>query len=92
MDFSIVVPFFNAEKFIERCVQALVAQTFPADRYEILMVDNREGTRYSHLHVRRAPRFELEGMTHNFVCANALEYRFPFYRAKPYQTVAGCQN
>ena len=27
---------------------------------EILMVDSREGTRYSHLHVRRAPRFELE--------------------------------
>ena len=24
------------------------------------MVDSREGTRYSHLHVRRAPRYELE--------------------------------
>jgi len=29
---------------------------------EILMVDNRDGTRYSHLHVRRAPRFQVEGL------------------------------
>jgi hypothetical protein len=29
---------------------------------EILMVDNREGTRYSHLHVRRAPSFRIEGL------------------------------
>jgi hypothetical protein len=29
---------------------------------EILMVDSREGTRYSHLHVRRAPSFRLEGL------------------------------
>jgi len=26
------------------------------------MVDHREGTLYSHLHVRRAPRFEVEGI------------------------------
>jgi glycosyltransferase involved in cell wall biosynthesis len=40
MDFSVVVPFFNAEQFIERCIRGLLAQTIPADRYEILMVDN----------------------------------------------------
>jgi hypothetical protein len=28
---------------------------------EILMVDNREGTLHSHLHVRRAPSFRLDG-------------------------------
>ena len=26
------------------------------------MVDDRKGIRYSHLHVRRAPRFEIEGI------------------------------
>jgi len=36
-------------------------KNLPVGQMEILMVDNREGTRYSHLHVRRAPRFELEG-------------------------------
>jgi hypothetical protein len=30
---------------------------------EILMVDNREGTRHSHLHVRRAPSFRLDGIS-----------------------------
>src|ERR1700740_934374 len=29
---------------------------------EILMVDSREGTRHSHLHVRRVPRFQMEGL------------------------------
>ena len=37
-------------------------KNLPVGQMEILMVDSREGTRYSHLHVRRAPRFELEGM------------------------------
>ena len=32
-------------------------KNLPVGQMEILMVDNREGTRYSHLHVRRAPRF-----------------------------------
>jgi len=37
-------------------------KNLPVGQMEILMVDNREGTRYSHLHVRRAPRFRLEGL------------------------------
>jgi len=37
-------------------------KNLPVGQMEILMVDNREGTRHSHLHVRRAPRFQLEGL------------------------------
>jgi len=37
-------------------------KNLPVGQMEILMVDNREGTRYSHLHVRRAPSFRLEGL------------------------------
>jgi hypothetical protein len=37
-------------------------KNLPVGQMEILMVDSRAGTRYSHLHVRRAPRFELEGL------------------------------
>jgi glycosyltransferase involved in cell wall biosynthesis len=40
LDFSIVVPVFNAEPFIERCLRSLIRQTYPADRYEIIVVDN----------------------------------------------------
>jgi len=37
-------------------------KNLPVGQMEVLMIDNREGTRYSHLHVRRAPRYELEGI------------------------------
>lgn len=37
-------------------------KNLPVGQMEILMVDNREGTRYGHLHVRQAPRFEMEGL------------------------------
>lgn len=37
-------------------------KNLPVGQMEILMVDNREGTRYFHVHVRRAPRFQLEGL------------------------------
>jgi hypothetical protein len=37
-------------------------KNLPVGQMEILMVDSREGTRHSHLHVRRAPRFEVEGL------------------------------
>jgi DNA segregation ATPase FtsK/SpoIIIE-like protein len=38
-------------------------KNLPVGQMEILMVDSREGTRHSHLHVRRAPRFRLEGLS-----------------------------
>jgi type IV secretory pathway TraG/TraD family ATPase VirD4 len=37
-------------------------KNLPVGQMEILMVDSREGTRHSHLHVRRAPRFQVEGL------------------------------
>ncbi len=37
---SVIVPFRNARKNIEECVQSLMDQDFPKDRYEIILVDN----------------------------------------------------
>ncbi|MBV9404395.1 MAG: glycosyltransferase [Acidobacteriaceae bacterium] len=37
---SVVLPMFNAERYIDRCLKALVTQSYPRDRYEILLVDN----------------------------------------------------
>ena len=37
-------------------------KNLPVGQLELLMVDNLEGTRYSHLHVRRAPSFRLTGL------------------------------
>jgi hypothetical protein len=38
-------------------------KNLPVGQMEILMVDSREGTRHSHLHVRRTPSFRLEGLS-----------------------------
>ncbi|MBN1527265.1 MAG: glycosyltransferase [Candidatus Omnitrophica bacterium] len=40
MLFSVVVPFLNEEKYIRRCLEALVNQDFDKNEYEIIFVDN----------------------------------------------------
>ncbi len=37
---SVIVPFRNARENIKECVQSLMDQNFPKDRYEIILVDN----------------------------------------------------
>lgn len=37
---SIIVPVFNQERFLGRCLRSLVAQDFPAGDYEIVVVDD----------------------------------------------------
>jgi glycosyltransferase involved in cell wall biosynthesis len=40
IDISVIVPFHNEREHLARCVRALCTQTFPRDRYEVLLVDN----------------------------------------------------
>lgn len=40
MRVSIIVPVHNTAAFLNHCVESLLAQDFPADQFEILMVDN----------------------------------------------------
>ncbi|HVS67890.1 MAG TPA: glycosyltransferase family 2 protein [Mycobacteriales bacterium] len=40
VDVSVVVPFFNPGANIDDCLDSLVAQTLPHDRYEIVLVDD----------------------------------------------------
>ena len=58
IDVSVVVPFFNAERHIEDCAQALLAQNYPSTRYEIIMVDNNSTDRSAEL-VRKYPQIQL---------------------------------
>lgn len=37
---SVVIPVYNRADFIARCLAALFAQTYPLERYEILLVDD----------------------------------------------------
>ena len=36
---SVIVPLFNEEKFIEKCLQSLIAQTYPKEKMEWILVD-----------------------------------------------------
>ena len=40
MNVSVIVPCYNSERYIERCLEALSSQTLPATRYEVIVVDN----------------------------------------------------
>jgi hypothetical protein len=40
MRISVVVPFYNSQRYIEHCIQALLEQTYPSQLYEVIMVDN----------------------------------------------------
>ncbi len=37
---SVIVPVHNQEQFLGRCLRSLVAQDFPRDKYEIVVVDD----------------------------------------------------
>ena len=45
MDFSVIVPCFNNERYLRVCLEALFAQTYPRDRYEVILVDNNSTDR-----------------------------------------------
>lgn len=40
MIFSVIVPFLNEEKLIERCIKALLDQDFPSGEFELIFIDN----------------------------------------------------
>lgn len=37
---SVVVPVWNGEASVRACLEALTSQTYPRDRYEVLLIDN----------------------------------------------------
>lgn len=71
MKFSVVVPMLNAEPYIERCVTSLLAQNYPAEDYEMILVDNGSTDRSAEL-ASRHPRVKLlrEGMRGSYAARN----------------------
>lgn len=43
--FSFIIPCFNEEKFIERCLRSINHQDYPRTRYETILVDNGSNDR-----------------------------------------------
>jgi glycosyltransferase involved in cell wall biosynthesis len=58
MEFSVIVPFFKAEPYIQRCVDGLLGQAYPAEQFEILMIDNNSPDGSTDI-VKRHPRLTL---------------------------------
>jgi len=58
VEISVIVPFLDAERYLERCTRGLLDQQFDASKFEILMIDNgsRDGSAGI---VRRHPRIRL---------------------------------
>ena len=38
--FSIIVPAYNAEEYLERCIASMANQNFPYDEYEVIVVND----------------------------------------------------
>lgn len=49
---SVIVPVYDNEAGLNRCLDALALQTYPADRYEVIAVDNDSPTPLAPLHHR----------------------------------------
>jgi glycosyltransferase involved in cell wall biosynthesis len=56
---SVIVPVYNGEATIERCIESLVDQDYPRQRYEIIVVDNNSTDGTVEI-VRRYPVLLLE--------------------------------
>ena len=54
MIFSVIVPFLNEEKLIERCLNSLLLQEFDKQDYELIFIDNGSSDRSADI-VRRYP-------------------------------------
>lgn len=42
---SVIVPVYNGEQYIEKCLTSLINQSYPKDRYEIIVVNNNSEDR-----------------------------------------------
>ena len=39
-DISVIIPCYNVEKYLERCLQSVFNQTLPIDKFEVICVDD----------------------------------------------------
>lgn len=55
MDISVIIPCWNEERHLAPCLEGLLAQSFPRDRYEVIVVDNGSTDRSADVARRYAP-------------------------------------
>lgn len=57
---SVVIPAYNEEQYLPECLKALNAQTYPRDRFEIIVVDNNSKDRTAEIARAAGARVILE--------------------------------
>lgn len=40
IDISVVIPLLNEERYVRDCVESLLSQTYPKNRFEVIVIDN----------------------------------------------------
>lgn len=63
LDFSVVIPAFNEERNIAKCLSALEAQTISTDRFEVIVVNNGSKDATVAEASRFSPRLQLRVVT-----------------------------
>jgi len=93
---SVIVPTYNRKAILEKCLRALLDQTFPADRYEIVVVDDgsTDGTRDMVEHLirqwhGRAPAAGAIGEVHEAAGTAACPL---VYRYRAHTSAAAARN
>lgn len=38
--FSVIIPAFNSERFIAKCLESVLCQEYPKEKFEIIVVDD----------------------------------------------------
>ncbi len=56
---SIVVPVYNAERYLEECIASLLAQNYPTEKREILFIDNNSSDRSSAILQKHASKVRI---------------------------------
>lgn len=57
---SVIIPAYNEEKLIRRCLRSLIKQTMPRSDYEIIVVDNNSKDKTSEIAKKYADKVILE--------------------------------
>ncbi len=55
---SVIVPFYNTERYIGQCIESLLKQEYPNERYEIIFINNNSTDSSADI-IRRHPRIKL---------------------------------
>lgn len=73
---SIIVPVFNGEQSISRCIESLLSQDYPKDKYEIIVVDNNSNDRTAKIIQKHPVKYVFEDRSQNSYSARNTGVRF----------------